>query len=141
MVPIHSGPHPLCPASREPGILKAAPEAVGETPVITGHEEAHTQAPPPPQGPSSLSLGAGAVALRQCLEVHGEGLLFGLGGPLPFGASQDVEHDQSKASQQQPQHVGQDTLGLKRAVLGPAGSGWKGEATPGVTIRPHATHA
>lgn len=36
MVPTHSGPHLLCPASREPGILKAAPEAVGETPVITG---------------------------------------------------------------------------------------------------------
>lgn len=68
-------------------------------------------------------------------------MLFGLGGPLPFGASQDVEHDQSKAGQQQPQHVGQDTLGLKRAVLGPAGSGWKGEATPGVTVRPHAIHA
>lgn len=67
------------------------------------------------------SLGAGAVALRQRLEVHGERLLFRLEGPLPVGAGQDVEYDRGEGGQQQAQHVGQDALGLERAVLGPAG--------------------
>lgn len=84
------------------------------------------------------SLGAGAVALCQRLEVHGKGLLLRLCGALPVGARQDVEHDSAEGSQQQAQHVGQDALRLKQAVLGPAGSGCKGGATQGVTIRTNA---
>lgn len=78
-----------------------------------------------PLCPARRSLGAGAVALRQRLEVHGERLLFRLEGPLPVGAGQDVEHDRAEGDQQQAQHVGQDALGLERAVLGPAGLGWR----------------
>lgn len=89
-------------------------------------------------GKGRRSLGAGAVAFRQRLEVHGESLFFRLGWPLPVSASQNVEHSHTKAGQQQAQHVGQDTLSLKRAVLGPAGLGRKGEATQRVTVRPNA---
>lgn len=52
-------------------------------------------------------------------------MFFCLGGPLPLDASQDVEHNHAKAGQQQAQHVGQDTLRLESAVLGPAGSRWE----------------
>lgn len=39
------------------------------------------------QGGDRPSLGAGAVSLRQRLEVHGEGLFFSLERPLPVGLS------------------------------------------------------
>lgn len=130
------GPDPLrCPPALPSlpgaGNPEGGPEAERKTPAITGTRGGPAARPATPQGLSGRSLGAGTVALRQCLEVHGEGLLLGLGGPLPFGACQDVEHDQGEASQQQAQHIGQDTLRLKRAVFGPAGSGWEGEATRG----------
>lgn len=57
--------------------------------------------PTEPRGQGGRSLGTGAVSLRECLEVHGEGLLFSLGRPLPVSLSQDVEHNHPKTDQQQ----------------------------------------
>ena len=136
-----AAPTPCAPiAAGTPGVRSPAGSLRGcgkdACSVGTGPEEAPTAGPPSPQAQRSRSLGAGAVALRQRLEVHGERLFFSLRGALPVGASQDVEHDHAKADQQQAQHVGQDALRLERAVLGPAGSGWEGEATHGVTVRP-----
>lgn len=96
---------------------------MGKSPTQRPHPELQRPATARPSAREEdrPSLGAGAVAFCQRLEVHGEGLFLGLGWPLPVRASQDVEHGHPEADQQQAQHVGQDTLSLKRAVLGPAG--------------------
>lgn len=98
-------------------------------------------------GEPGLSLAAaGALALREGLEVHGEGQLLGQRRALPLVPRQHVAHHQPEGHQQQPHGVGQDTLGHELAVGVPAGTerdaralgrGWPGPAlagTPSILI-------
>lgn len=146
--PEMSAPRGTLPPHSLPTLPPPAPGAAEPQDSLDRAWERRLSKPPEPRRPATarpslwdkgrLSLGAGAVALRQRLEVHGESLFFRLGWSLPVGAPQDVEHGPAEADQQQAQHVAQDALRPKRAVLGPAGLGWKGEATQGVTVRPNS---
>lgn len=69
---------------------------------------------------TSLAAATGALALRQGLEVHGEGQLLGQRRALPVISRQHVAHHQPEGHQQHSQGVGQDTLGHKLAVGVPA---------------------
>jgi len=71
---------------------------------------------------TSLATAAGALTLRQGLEVHGEGQLLGQRRALPVVPCQHVAHHQPEGHQQHPQGVGQDTLGHKAAVGVPVGT-------------------
>lgn len=111
----------------------------------TGHEDGgHRDIQHPPllgTGEPGVSLAAaGALALREGLEVHGEGQLLGQRRALPLVPCQHVAHHQPEGHQQQPHGVGQDALGHELAVGVPAGTerdaralgrGWPGPALAG----------
>lgn len=111
----------------------------------TGHEDGgHRDIRHPPllgtEEPGVSLAAAGALALREGLEVHGEGQLLGQRRALPLVPCQHVAHHQPEGHQQQPHGVGQDALGHELAVGIPAGTerdaramgrGWPGPALAG----------